>query len=473
MGNMTEPRERTRPTILLCGWATIFAPLVAATLVLSTAVPAFADATVSTVQVGKSPWGVAVTPDGQHVYVVNPQSGTVSVVDTAANTVGSTISVGDGVPYSVAINPAGTRAYVANSYSQDISVIDTSTNAVTATIPVVGGLDEDVLSGADIAINPDGTRAYVTLAGQDNVFVVDLVANILLHTVPLGVGPSGVAVSPDGTHFYVASADHVAALDSSQTGIVSIIDSASDTVTGKISVGTNLNALAINPAGTRLYAVGQGIGKGQLSVIDINTKAVVSNIAMGGTPAGVAVNSAGTRVYATSFDDGDMTVVDPATNTIVGTVPSGASSVDLAINPDGTRAYVANNLGDNPDKVPPGTLTVLSIEAPAAPTPADTGSGSSGLPLWLLALAIITVIGAIALVVFLLVRHRTRPLSESDDRAMPPTQAPAPDQNHPIFATAPSTVSDHAFCGSCGAALDQDARFCAHCGAEVKGKGGS
>ena len=38
-----------------------------------------------------SPQGVAITPDGKHAYVANGNSGTVSVVDTATNTVEATM----------------------------------------------------------------------------------------------------------------------------------------------------------------------------------------------------------------------------------------------------------------------------------------------------------------------------------------------------------------------------------------------
>jgi YVTN family beta-propeller protein len=49
---------------------------------------------IATIPVGKSPIGVGVTPDGSKVYVANFQSNTVSVIDTVTNTVIATIRVG-------------------------------------------------------------------------------------------------------------------------------------------------------------------------------------------------------------------------------------------------------------------------------------------------------------------------------------------------------------------------------------------
>jgi YVTN family beta-propeller protein len=73
----------------------------------------------SPIPVGINPSGVAVTPDGKHAYVTNfgisfppPQPpGTVSVIDTATNMVTTTITVGEG-PNGVAVTPDGKHAYV-------------------------------------------------------------------------------------------------------------------------------------------------------------------------------------------------------------------------------------------------------------------------------------------------------------------------------------------------------------------------
>lgn len=69
------------------------------------------------------------------LYVVNENSNSVSVIDTATNTVVATVPVGAS-PLSVVVNPAGTRVYVANSGNNNVSVIDTSTNTIVVTVSV-------------------------------------------------------------------------------------------------------------------------------------------------------------------------------------------------------------------------------------------------------------------------------------------------------------------------------------------------
>jgi YVTN family beta-propeller protein len=81
---------------------------------------------VATIPVGRSPSGVAFTPDGTQAYVTNAADSTVSVINTATNQVaGLPIPVG-GYPVRVAVNPNGTQAYVTNEFSNTVSVIKTA-----------------------------------------------------------------------------------------------------------------------------------------------------------------------------------------------------------------------------------------------------------------------------------------------------------------------------------------------------------
>jgi len=55
--------------------------------------------------------------------VTNPYSNTVSVIDTTTNAVVTTIPVGT-YPHGVAVAPDGSHVYVANSNSNTVSIID-------------------------------------------------------------------------------------------------------------------------------------------------------------------------------------------------------------------------------------------------------------------------------------------------------------------------------------------------------------
>jgi len=81
----------------------------------------------SSLTVGTGPYGVAVTPNGAYVYVVNFTTNNVKVIRTSDNTVTATITVGNG-PFGVAVTPDGAYVYVANYTTNNVSVIRTSDN---------------------------------------------------------------------------------------------------------------------------------------------------------------------------------------------------------------------------------------------------------------------------------------------------------------------------------------------------------
>ncbi|RPJ72889.1 MAG: YncE family protein, partial [Alphaproteobacteria bacterium] len=98
-------------------------------------------------------------------YITNSGNNTVSVIDTATDTVTATVPVGTN-PFGVAVSPDGSKVYVANSgsdpsYEGTVSVINTTTNTVTATVNNVG------TNPVGVSVVPDGTKVYVANSGSD------------------------------------------------------------------------------------------------------------------------------------------------------------------------------------------------------------------------------------------------------------------------------------------------------------------
>jgi len=289
----------------------------------------------ATVPAGNHPAGVAVNPEGTRVYVANfyldtyentlstlfdPKlilvkgtdehvetgEGTVSVIDTATNTLIATVPV-ESSPVGVAITPDGTKAYVANRGSDIVSVIDTSTNTVTAMVNVGSG-------PTGVTVTPDGAKVYVTNLYDSDVSIIDTATNTVTATVPVGDNPYGVAVTPDGAKVYVSNAG---------SNTVSAIDTATNTVTATVPVGSWTLGVAVNPAGTKAYVT--NYNDGTLSVIDTATNIVTATVFVGGGPYGVATNPDGTKVYVANQGSNTVSVIDAATNNIIATVDVGES----------------------------------------------------------------------------------------------------------------------------------------------------
>jgi YVTN family beta-propeller protein len=267
----------------------------------------------ATVPVGSSPFGVDVTPDGSRAYVVNRIGSSVSVIDTATNLVVAFIPVGY-LPYEVAISPDGLRAYVTNAGNDNVSVIDTVTNRVISTIRV----------GAwpiGIGITPNGTRAYVTNFNSNNVSVIDLTSNVVVATIPVGKYPQDVAFTPDGTRAYVVNYG---------SSNVSVINTSTNTVTATIPVGLVPEEIEITPDGTRAYVINGG--DSTVSVIRLSSNTVIATIPVNGNVlTGSAITPDGTRLYVTDVIGNQVFVISTVTNTVVATIPVGTSPIGIAI----------------------------------------------------------------------------------------------------------------------------------------------
>lgn len=282
------------------------------------------DTTTNTVtariRAGKSPYGVAVSPDGTKVYVTNRGSSidnsTVSVIDASTNTVTATVNVGND-PTGIAVSPDGKKVYVANSGDNNVSVIDTNTNMVTATL-------NTGISPYGVAIVPDGTRIYVTNY-WDTVVSIDTATNKVTPVLNSKGGANGVTISPNGKKVYVANTGD---------NNVSVIDTETNTVIATVNVGIGPSGIAVTPDGKAAYVANEG--SSNVSVIDTATNTVIAVISVISEPRGIAVTPDGKSVYVAnkgeyiediSNFDHNVSVIDTATNTVKAVVEVGTEPI--------------------------------------------------------------------------------------------------------------------------------------------------
>jgi YVTN family beta-propeller protein len=280
-----------------------------------------------TITVGSSPWGIAITPaTGQFAYVANQVSGSVSVIDTATNTVVSTLSTGGTNTDGVAVTPDGQYVYVGNNGTSTVSVISTATNTITSTISGAG-------SGTTwITFTPNGQFAYVTALVSNRVSVIDTALALTdpTHAVVDSIAlanPGPLAITLDGRFAYAPGG-----------GVVNVIDTATNTVVNTITAGANPNRVVITPDGKFAYVL-DNVGNA-VYVIDTSTNTVVGTpIPVGSNPFTLAFTPDGQFAYVTSNVDGTVSVINTATHTVVNTIAF-SRLTGIAITPDGKFAYV-------------------------------------------------------------------------------------------------------------------------------------
>jgi|GEM_PF-4513090 len=156
---------------------------------------------VNTITMGPGPTGVAVTPDGLFVYVTTqgtfpPPStnGEVVVISTSTNMIVATpIPIGPPGYGGVAVTPQGDRVYVAEIGGNTLKVIDRSTNTVIDTITVGNG-------PRGVAVLANDGRVYVANGGSNTVSVVTITPGTPGQPlVVAGDGQVTVTVTPPTT----------------------------------------------------------------------------------------------------------------------------------------------------------------------------------------------------------------------------------------------------------------------------------
>ena len=326
------------------------------------------NAVTAVISVGNTPRGVAVSLDGSRVYVANAcagsscSNGTVSVIDTATNAVtGSAIPVGN-TPLGVAVSPDGSRVYVANANSSTVSVIDTANDTVTAVIPVGN-------TPFGVAVNPDSSRAYVTHE-NGTVSVIDTANDTVTAVIPVGHIPVGVAVSPDGSRVYVAN----------QLGnTVSVIDTATNQVVGPaINVGVQPESLGAFVGPGALIATNtsaSGVEGEQISgavpALTNTTGCATSDAVIQNPAHGNLAFDSGTGTY--TYTPSSVTYVGPDAFTWNGTASGTCAGADNPTDPVSNVATVTFTL-----TVPPPVASGSSVST--AEGQAVTGQLNASAP---------------------------------------------------------------------------------------------
>ncbi len=114
----------------------------------------------------EEPNGIAISPDGNRIYVANTVAGTVSIFAVQRQRTLWLKRIGDIAvgtePYGLALTPNGKKLYVTNARSNSVSVIDTANSRVIKTVTDVGFEPRGLAVTNDNDADDDDEIVYVT-----------------------------------------------------------------------------------------------------------------------------------------------------------------------------------------------------------------------------------------------------------------------------------------------------------------------
>jgi YVTN family beta-propeller protein len=281
--------------------------------------------------------------------------------------------------------PTG-AAYVADPGYQGFTAVDTANCEVIQTynvddLPVPGDSGDYNYVGSDEGIALSGTTLWFAVTGTDNVAAIDTTTldpndyNPAETLVPVGYMPEALAATPDGSEVWVI--DSGPQTTTSPLWDVEVIDTSTDTVTGRLDLAGDPTDVAFSPDGQEAYVTTTD----GLSVYDVQSERQVAFVAGLGSPKSVAVAPDGSAVYVTETSNNELATIDAATDRVTRTTPVGQEPWQAVVSPDGSRVYVANPDSDSVSVVDAGTGQVADTY-PLPGDPDTLGLTPDGTQLW-------------------------------------------------------------------------------------------
>lgn len=239
---------------------------------------------------------------------------------------------------------------------------------------------------------------------------------VVERVIPVGFwpaeieGPHGIALDPDGSHWYVTLAHGF------PFGSLVKYTTVVDTVVGQVELGLFPATVSVNPAGIAFIVNSNFHGEhapSTVSVVDGSTLIEIDRLETCTMPHGSRLNSDGTRHYSTCMMDDELIEIDAvairvsrrlklgtghAAHAGSGAAPPTCSPTWAAPSPDDRRIYVTCNRGDEIVEVDGGRWEVTKRwAAPRGPYNAQvtpdgrrllvTQKGSGEVSVWDLAKA--------------------------------------------------------------------------------------
>jgi 6-phosphogluconolactonase (cycloisomerase 2 family) len=320
----------------------------------------------------------AVSPDGKHVYVASWGADTVAVFkrDTTSGRLTFVQQVTDGDPggvfgldgvNSVAVSPDGENVYVTGRGDNAVVAFarSSTTGGLTYLAQYLDGAASDWLGEpTSVAVSPDGEDVYVGSCGDDAVVHFErnpstgLLSNanpyIFLDCI------ASVAVTDSNLYAVGSKSSNIAAFSRGTDGSLSHLETETDEAGGVDGMQGPVDVTAV---GDRVYVA--SATESAVAVFDVESDGSLTFLAAAENGSGgvsnllearaVAVSSDGLHhIYGASFGDGAVVTLQYLTYPspvlfFKGYVKDGVDGVDglhgasgMAISPDDRHVYVAS-----------------------------------------------------------------------------------------------------------------------------------
>jgi len=310
---------------------------------------------------GYLPYILSVDQSSGLVYVTNPTSDTISVINGKKNELVRTINVTDN-PLDIAVNSQNNIVYVSIPKNQSISVIQRDNlmnvlNPFIKRIPIIQGIFDYNITSIPLNYSPlslglDSVNSKLYVSSQNLVSVIDTHTNKINETIKIGYTPYEVSVDTQSNKVYVANY---------KGDTVSVIDGTNYKILQNITVGKNPSSIVFNPNDNKVYVANSG--DNTVSVIDGTNYKILKTITVGKNPSSMIFNPNDNKVYVVNKGDNTVSVIDERNNNdiAVAIFEVGNNPTSININEDQNILYIVNNLDNKLTAIAMGNNLMKNI----------------------------------------------------------------------------------------------------------------
>lgn len=140
---------------------------------------------------------------------------------------------------------------------------------------------------------------YVANSDGDNITIIDPATNRVSGEIKVSLHPHGIVSSPDRKRFYVSSEGD---------NVLDVVDRASSKLVRRIPIGTRPNNVAITPDGRRVYVCIRQ--ESWVDIVDTASLEKIKSVPVGRYPHNIYLTGDGQYMLATSMGDKRITAID-------------------------------------------------------------------------------------------------------------------------------------------------------------------
>ena len=242
--------------------------------------------TLATLETGKNPHEVRVSPDKRRAYVAAGK--TITALDLKNRKVKATFDLGSYSAHDIRVSRDGRRIWAACAGAETILELDSDTGKI------LKAYKTDRPGSWFVEITPDERKIYTPNLEGKSVSVIERTTGqvkIIQFENPV----YGIDITPDGKHVWVSGGD------------LAVIDTATDEVIARIKTAeAETGRIRLTSDGKKVVVA---LSK-KLVVFDAQTHRLITEAELGSSPKVLTLSGDNRRAFLTNPDDNSVSVVD-------------------------------------------------------------------------------------------------------------------------------------------------------------------